>query len=252
MMININELIHSLAEGLFSQVDYSAHMRVSLSNNLISFFATIKGFVPLEVIKENEGSFSDFEENLSRATELYEYMRELPEIDVMRYYHFNPDSGASNLVVEGYLHLLSIEERVYPFLDKLSDSKFVSDFAKSHEGIFKDALDVFTDITRIISITNTLLGRTQEKISKASENIPISELVYDRLHSAAIRVNQANDNASKYSLANIVDKIQEYLPSDQDEDDDLDDSSENLGSSETARSGHSACTSDDSSEEVEA
>ena len=251
-MVNINDLSNSIVKEFFGQVDYAAHMRVSLSSHLINFFSIVKGFVPLEVIKKNEGSFSDFEENLSRATELYEYMREMPEISVMSYYHFNPDSGASNLVVEGYLHLLSIEERLYLFLDKLAESQFVSNFAKRHEGMFRDSLDVFNDITRLIAMTSIILKENQEKISEGAKIMPIPELVYNRLHSAAIRVNQANDNASKYSLANIVNKIQEYLPSDQDEDDDLDDSSEDLGSSETVKSGHSACTSDDSSEEVKA
>lgn len=252
MMVNIDKVARDLMGDFFIEVDYSVHMRVSLSSHLISFFAAIKGFVSLEAIKENEVEFSDFEENLSRATDLYEHMRKLPELDLMRYYHFKPDIGAINLVVEGYIRFLSIEERIYPFLDKLTRSQFIRDFAKNHDRIFKDSLDAFGDITQLISMTSGILKGDQERVEQASKNIPISEQFCDRLHSATIRVIQANDNASKYSLANIVDKIQEYLPSDQDEDDDdLDDSSEDLGSSETARSGYSACASDDSSKEVE-
>ena len=123
----------SISEKLFfTYADELVKAKLDLVGKTGQMLATIKAYVPLNMIDVQRVEYMAFEQILLQATEYYEKLLRAEFLKVLEYYHNYPDYAASTIVSSICVYAFDEEKWIIKLFQELIDDPFTKLFFKKH------------------------------------------------------------------------------------------------------------------------
>ena len=123
----------SISEKLFfTYADELVKAKLDLVGKTGQLLATIKAYVPLNVIDVQRVEYIAYEQILLQATEYYEKLLRTEILKVLEYYHNYPDYAAATIVSSICVYIFDEERWIMKLFQGLVDDPFAKLFFKKH------------------------------------------------------------------------------------------------------------------------
>ena len=123
----------STSEKLFfTYTDELVKAKLDLVGKTGEMLATIKAYVPLNMIDVQRVEYMAFEQILLQATEYYEKLLRAEILKVLEYYHNYPDYAASTIASSICIYIFDEEKWIMKLFQELIDDPFAKLFFKKH------------------------------------------------------------------------------------------------------------------------
>lgn len=123
----------SMSEKLFfTYVDELVKAKLDLVGKTGQMLATIKAYIPLNMIDVQRVEYMAFEQILMQATEYYEKLLRAKILKVLEYYHNHPDYAAATIVSSICIYIFDEEKWIIKLFQELIDDPFAKLFFKKH------------------------------------------------------------------------------------------------------------------------
>jgi hypothetical protein len=123
----------SISEKLFfTYTDELVKAKLDLVGKTGQMLATIKAYVPLNMIDVQRVEYMAFEQILLQATEYYEKLLRAEFLKVLEYYHNYPDYAAATIVSSICVYIFDEEKWILKLFQELIDDPFAKLFFKKH------------------------------------------------------------------------------------------------------------------------
>ena len=123
----------SISEKLFfTYADELVKAKLDLVGKTGQMLATIKAYVPLNMIDVQRVEYMAFEQILLQATEYYEKLLRAEILKVLEYYHNYPDYAAATIVSSICVYIFDEEKWIIKLFQGLIDDPFAKLFLKKH------------------------------------------------------------------------------------------------------------------------
>lgn len=123
----------SISEKLFfTYTDELVKAKLDLVGKTGQMLATIKAYVPLNMIDVQRVEYMAFEQILLQATEYYEKLLRAEILKVLEYYHNYPDYAAATIVSSICVYIFDEEKWIVKLFQELIDDPFAKLFFKKH------------------------------------------------------------------------------------------------------------------------
>lgn len=123
----------SISEKLFfTFADELVKAKLDLVGKTGQMLATIKAYIPLNMIDVQRVEYMAFEQILLQATEYYEKLLRAKILKVLEYYHNYPDYAAATIVSSICIYIFDEEKWIIKLFQELIDDPFTKLFFKKH------------------------------------------------------------------------------------------------------------------------
>ena len=123
----------SVSEKLFfTYTDELIKAKLDLLGKTGQMLATVKAYIPLNMIDVQRVEYMAFEQILLQATEYYEKLLRAEILKVLEYYHNYPDYAASTIVSSICVYAFDEEKWIIKLFQELIDDPFTKLFFKKH------------------------------------------------------------------------------------------------------------------------
>lgn len=123
----------SMSEKLFfTYADELVKAKLDLVGKTGQMLATIKAYIPLNMIDVQRVEYMAFEQILLQATEYYEKILYAEVLKVLEYYHNHPDYAAATIVSSICIYIFDEEKWIIKLFQELIDDPFAKLFFKKH------------------------------------------------------------------------------------------------------------------------
>ena len=123
----------SISEKLFfTYTDELVKAKLDLVGKTGQMLATIKAYIPLNMIDVQRVEYMAFEQILLQATEYYEKLLRTEILKVLEYYHNCPDYAAATIVSSICVYIFDEEKWIVKLFQELIDDPFAKLFFKKH------------------------------------------------------------------------------------------------------------------------
>lgn len=123
----------NLSEKLFfTYTDELIKAKLDLLGKTGQMLATVKAYIPLNMIDVQRVEYMAFEQILLQATEYYEKLLRAEILKVLEYYHNYPDYAASTIVSSICVYIFDEEKWIVKLFQELIDDPFAKLFFKKH------------------------------------------------------------------------------------------------------------------------
>lgn len=129
----INSSETSNCEKLFfTYADQLVKAKLDLTGKTNQMLATIKAYVPLNVIDVQRVEYMAYEQILLQATEYQEKLLRANILKVLEYYHNHPDYAAATIISSICIYVFDEEKWILKLFQELIDDPFAKLFFKKH------------------------------------------------------------------------------------------------------------------------
>lgn len=129
--VNSNHV--SVSEKLFfTYTDELVKAKLDLVGKTGQILATIKAYIPLNIIDVQRVEYMAFEQILLQATEYYEKLLRAKILKVLEYYHNHPDYAAATIASSICIYIFDEEKWIMKLFQELIDDPFTKLFFKKH------------------------------------------------------------------------------------------------------------------------
>ena len=123
----------SISEKLFfTYTNQLVKAKLDLAGKTNQMLATIKAYVPLNVIDVQRVEYMAFEQILLQATEYQEKLLRAKILKVLEYYHDHPDYAAATIISSICIYIFDEEKWILKLFQELIDDPFAKLFLKKH------------------------------------------------------------------------------------------------------------------------
>ena len=116
----------------FTYSDELVKAKLDLVGKTGQMLATIKAYIPLNMIDVQRVEYMAFEQILLQATEYYEKLLRAKILKVLEYYHNHPDYAAATIVSSICIYIFDEEKWIIKLFQELIDDPFTKLFFKKH------------------------------------------------------------------------------------------------------------------------
>lgn len=169
----------SAAEALFfAYMDDLIRNKLDFLGSFNRLFANVKGYVPLGMIDVRRVEYLEFEQLLFQATEYYEELLSTPGLEVLEYYHDQPDYAAADVVTSICLYILNEEKWIQDLYRELIDDTFVRLFFKKHAELGGQFYQEIECVDGCLASIKSRLNNLQNQLDEEKQNATISAMAY--------------------------------------------------------------------------
>lgn len=123
----------STSEKLFfTYTDELVKAKLDLLGKTGQMLATVKAYIPLNMIDVQRVEYMAFEQILLQSTEYYEKLLRAEILKVLEYYHNYPDYAAATIVSSICVYIFDEEKWIVKLFQELIDDPFTKLFFKKH------------------------------------------------------------------------------------------------------------------------
>ncbi len=116
----------------FTYADQLVKAKLDLVGKTGQMLATIKAYIPLNMIDVQRVEYMAFEQILLQATEYYEKLLRAKILKVLEYYHNHPDYAAATIISSICIYIFDEEKWILKLFQELIDDPFAKLFFKKH------------------------------------------------------------------------------------------------------------------------
>ena len=191
----------SISEKLFfTYTDELVKAKLDLLGKTGQLLATIKAYVPLNMIDVQRVEYMAFEQTLLQATEYYEKLLRAEILKVLEYYHNYPDYAAATIVSSICVYIFDEEKWIVKLFQELIDDPFAKLFFKKHAELgrqFYQDIECASDC--VISLNGKLLA-LETQINEEFENKTLCVKVASELSHNLRLIIKSLDNKESSEL----------------------------------------------------
>lgn len=197
----INSSETSNCEKLFfTYADQLVKAKLDLTGKTNQMLATIKAYVPLNVIDVQRVEYMAYEQILLQATEYQEKLLRANILKVLEYYHNHPDYAAATIISSICIYVFDEEKWILKLFQELIDDPFAKLFFKKHAELghqFYQDIECASDC--IASLKGKLLA-LEAQIKEEFENKTLCVKVASELSHNLRLIVKALDNKDSSEL----------------------------------------------------
>ena len=191
----------SMSEKLFfNYADELVKAKLDLVGKTGQMLATIKAYIPLNMIDVQRVEYMAFEQILMQATEYYEKILHAEVLKVLEYYHNHPDYAAATIVSSICIYIFDEEKWIIKLFQELIDDPFAKLFFKKHTELGRQ---FYQDIECTSSCVTSLKGKLfalETQIKEEFENKSLCVKVASELSHNLRLIIKALDNKESSEL----------------------------------------------------
>lgn len=191
----------SISEKLFfTYTDELVKAKLDLVGKTSQMLATIKAYIPLNVIDVQRVEYMAFEQILLQATEYYEKLLRAKILKVLEYYHNHPDYAAATIVSSICIYIFDEEKWIIKLFQELIDDPFTKLFFKKHAELgrqFYQDIECTSDC--VVSLKGKLLA-LETQIKEEFENKSLCVKVASELSHNLRLIIKSLDNKESSEL----------------------------------------------------
>lgn len=191
----------SISEKLFfTYTDELVKAKLDLVGKTGQMLATIKAYIPLNVIDVQRVEYMAFEQILLQATEYYEKLLRAKILKVLEYYHNHPDYAAATIVSSICVYIFDEEKWIIKLFQELIDDPFTKLFFKKHAELgrqFYQDIECTSDC--VVSLKGKLLT-LETQIKEEFENKSLCVKVASELSHNLRLIIKSLDNKESSEL----------------------------------------------------
>ena len=191
----------SMSEKLFfTFADELVKAKLDLVGKTGQMLATIKAYIPLNMIDVQRVEYMAFEQILMQSTEYYEKLLRAKILKVLEYYHNHPDYAAATIVSSICIYIFDEEKWIIKLFQELIDDPFTKLFFKKHTELgrqFYQDIDCASDC--VASLKGKLIA-LETQIKEEFENKSLCVKVASELSHNLRLIIKALDNKESSEL----------------------------------------------------
>ena len=191
----------SISEKLFfTYTDELVKAKLDLVGKTSQMLATIKAYIPLNMIDVQRVEYMAFEQILLQATEYYEKLLRAKILKVLEYYHNHPDYAAATIVSSICVYIFDEEKWIIKLFQELIDDPFTKLFFKKHAELgrqFYQDIECTSDC--VVSLKGKLLA-LETQIKEEFENKSLCVKVASELSHNLRLIIKSLDNKESSEL----------------------------------------------------
>ena len=191
----------SMSEKLFfTFADELVKAKLDLVGKTGQMLATIKAYIPLNMIDVQRVEYMAFEQILLQATEYYEKILCAEVLKVLEYYYNHPDYAAATIVSSICIYIFDEEKWIIKLFQELIDDPFAKLFFKKHTELgrqFYQDIDCASDC--VASLKGKLIA-LETQIKEEFENKSLCVKVASELSHNLRLIIKALDNKESSEL----------------------------------------------------
>lgn len=191
----------SMSEKLFfTYADELVKAKLDLVGKTGQMLATIKAYIPLNMIDVQRVEYMAFEQILLQATEYYEKILYAEVLKVLEYYHNHPDYAAATIVSSICIYIFDEEKWIIKLFQELIDDPFAKLFFKKHTELGRQ---FYQDIECTSDCVTSLKGKLialETQIKEEFENKSLCVKVASELSHNLRLIIKALDNKESSEL----------------------------------------------------
>ena len=191
----------SISEKLFfTYTDELVKAKLDLVGKTSQMLATIKAYIPLNMIDVQRVEYMAFEQILLQATEYYEKLLRAKILKVLEYYHNHPDYAAATIVSSICVYIFDEEKWIIKLFQELIDDPFTKLFFKKHAELgrqFYQDIECTSDC--VVSLKGKLLA-LETQVKEEFENKSLCVKVASELSHNLRLIIKALDNKESSEL----------------------------------------------------
>ena len=197
--VNSNHI--SMSEKLFfTYADELVKAKLDLVGKTGQMLATIKAYIPLNMIDVQRVEYMAFEQILMQATEYYEKLLRAKILKVLEYYHNHPDYAAATIVSSICIYIFDEEKWIMKLFQELIDDPFAKLFFKKHAELGRQFYqDIECSSDCVVSLKGKLLT-LEVQIKEEFENKSLCVKVASELSHNLRLIIKALDNKESSEL----------------------------------------------------
>ena len=173
-----SEVVSAAEVLFFAYMDDLIRNKLDFLGSFNRLFANVKGYVPLGMIDIRRVEYLEFEQLLFQATEYYEELLSTPGLEVLEYYHNQPDYAAADVVTSICLYILNKEKWIQNLYRELIDDPFVRLFFKKHAGLGGQFYQEIECGDGCLASIKSRLNNLQIQLDEEKQNAMISVMAY--------------------------------------------------------------------------
>ena len=191
----------SISEKLFfTYTDELVKAKLDLVGKTSQMLATIKAYIPLNVIDVQRVEYMAFEQILLQATEYYEKLLRAKILKVLEYYHNHPDYAAATIVSSICVYIFDEEKWTIKLFQELIDDPFTKLFFKKHAELGRQFYqDIECSSDCVVSLKGKLLA-LETQIKEEFENKSLCVKVASELSHNLRLIIKSLDNKESSEL----------------------------------------------------
>lgn len=184
----------------FTYADQLVKAKLDLAGKTNQMLATIKAYVPLNVIDVQRVEYMAYEQILMQATEYQEKLLRSKILKVLEYYHDHPDYAAATIVSSICIYIFDEEKWIIKLFQELIDDPFAKLFFKKHAEL---GYQFYQDIECVSDCVTSLKGKLvtlEAQIKEEFENKSLCVKVASELSHNLRLIIKALDNKESSEL----------------------------------------------------
>lgn len=191
----------SMSEKLFfTYADELVKAKLDLVGKTGQMLATIKAYIPLNMIDVQRVEYMAFEQILMQATEYYEKLLRAKILKVLEYYHNHPDYAAATIVSSICIYIFDEEKWIIKLFQELIDDPFTKLFFKKHAELGRQFYqDIECSSDCVVSLKGKLLA-LETQIKEEFENKSLCVKVASELSHNLRLIIKSLDNKESSEL----------------------------------------------------
>ena len=191
----------SMSEKLFfTYADELVNAKLDLVGKTGQMLATIKAYIPLNMIDVQRVEYMAFEQILMQATEYYEKLLRAKILKVLEYYHNHPDYAAATIVSSICIYIFDEEKWIIKLFQELIDDPFTKLFFKKHAELGRQFYqDIECSSDCVVSLKGKLLA-LETQIKEEFENKSLCVKVASELSHNLRLIIKSLDNKESSEL----------------------------------------------------
>lgn len=184
----------------FTYADQLVKAKLDLAGKTNQMLATIKAYVPLNIIDVQRVEYMAYEQILMQATEYQEKLLRSKILKVLEYYHDHPDYAAATIVSSICIYIFDEEKWIIKLFQELIDDPFAKLFFKKHAEL---GYQFYQDIECASDCVTSLKGKLvtlEVQIKEEFENKSLCVKVASELSHNLRLIVKALDNKESSEL----------------------------------------------------
>lgn len=184
----------------FTYADQLVKAKLDLAGKTNQMLATIKAYVPLNVIDVQRVEYMAYEQILLQATEYQEKLLRAKILKVLEYYYDHPDYVAATIISSICIYIFDEEKWILKLFQELIDDPFAKLFFKKHAEL---GHQFYQDIERASDCVASLKGKLvtlEAQIKEEFENKSLCVKVASELSHNLRLIVKALDNKESSEL----------------------------------------------------